>query len=128
MAYASAPDFDNVRWGGPDGLRVPQEAGKATLALKQMVTVNGGGSSTWTLLSTEISASELVVTNMGSITSVVSLSAAYPGKVYAFKNSTGSGSTCTLKVSGQTGTAVKDGSHAILVCNATDIERWTADF
>lgn len=27
----TAPDFDNIRWGGPDGLRVPTELGKATL-------------------------------------------------------------------------------------------------
>lgn len=31
MAFATAPDFDNVRWGGADGLRVPTELGKATL-------------------------------------------------------------------------------------------------
>jgi hypothetical protein len=34
---ASAPDFDNVRWGGPDGLRVPQEVGKATLLVGKEV-------------------------------------------------------------------------------------------
>lgn len=121
----SAPNYDNVRL--PGGIRIPQEVGTATMTVKKLITVNGSGASTYTLQSTEVNASELVITNMGSITSVVSLPAAIPGHIYAFKNSTGSGSNCTFKVTGQTGVAVKDGSHAILVCNQTDIERWTPD-
>ena len=124
----SAPDYDNVRMGGPDGLRIPQEAGKATFALKQEVTVTGAGSSTYTLQASEINASYLVVTKMGSATSVVSLPAATPGKVYVFKNSTGSSSACTFKVTGQSGIAVGDGSHAVLVCGAADIVRVTPDY
>lgn len=38
MAYPQAPFYDNVRWGGPDGLRIPQEAAPATL----VVTTNPG--------------------------------------------------------------------------------------
>ena len=124
---ANPPFYEDIRWPGAGGLRVPQEAAPASLAIDKMVTVNGNGASTITLNSSQVGASELVITNMGSITSVVSLPAAFPGHIYAFKNSTGSGSTCTFKVTGKTGVAVADGSHAILVCNATDIERWTPD-
>lgn len=123
----SAPTYDNVRMGGPDGIRIPQEAGLASFRLNKMVIANGSGASTYTLQPNECQGSELVITNMGSITSVVSLPAAFPGHVFFFKNSTGSGSTCTFKVAGQTGVAVKDGSHAVLACNLTDIERWTPD-
>lgn len=127
MAYASAPLYDDVRWWRP-GLRIPREAQGGTVGVRQQITVNGGGASTYTLQSTEVNASSLIITNMGSTSSVVSLPAAIPGAVYAVKNSTGSGSSCTFKVTGQTGTAVTDGSHAILVCNSTDIERWTANY
>ena len=37
MAAGSPPDYDNVRMGGPQGLRIPTEQGKATFALKQVV-------------------------------------------------------------------------------------------
>lgn len=124
----SAPDWDNVRWGGPDGLRVPTEASPATLAVKKLVTVNGGGLATYTLTASDMMASVLVVTSMGSVASTVLLPAASPGKVYAFKNSTGSGSNCTFKVTGKTGVAVADGSHMMLVCNTTDIEQYSAAF
>lgn len=125
---STAPDYANERWPGSGGLRVPQEAGKATLAVKKLVIVSGGGLATYTLNPSEIQASVLVITNMGSVASTVFLPAAIPGHVYAFKNSTGSGSNCTFKVTGQTGTAVADGSHVILACNNTDIEKWTAAF
>jgi hypothetical protein len=113
--------------GGPGGIRIPTEVGKATFDVTKMVTINGQGASTYTLSAVESNASMLVITNMGSITSVVSLPAAFPGAFYLVKNSTGSGSTVTFKVAGQTGVAVADGSHAILASNATDIERWTAN-
>jgi hypothetical protein len=124
----TAPNYDNVQWPGSDGLRVPQETAPATLAVVKMATVNGGGASTVTLTPAQTGASVLVITNMGSVASTVLLPAAFPGHVYAFKNSTGSGSNCTFKVTGQTGVAVADGSHAILVCNTTDIEQYAAAF
>jgi hypothetical protein len=128
----SAPNYDNVMWPGSGGLRVPQEAAssgnKASLSVNKLVTVNGGGASTYTLKDFECQASYLVITNMGTQTSVVSLPAAFPGTFYFFKNSTGSGSNCTFKVTGQSGASVADGSHAIFVCSATDLEKWTATF
>lgn len=123
----NAPNYDNVLWPGGDGIRVPQEAAPCTLDVSKLVIVNGGGASTVTLAASQTAASVLIITNMGSITSTVSLPAAFPGSVYLFKNSTGSSSNCTFKVAGGTGVAVADGSHAILACNATDIERWTAN-
>ena len=38
MSYPTAPDFDNVRMGGPDGIRIPQEQGRCCF----VVTDNPG--------------------------------------------------------------------------------------
>ena len=32
----TAPDYDNVRMGGPDGIRIPQEQGKVLLRRHQV--------------------------------------------------------------------------------------------
>jgi|SRR5580692_4241259 hypothetical protein len=37
MAAPTAPDFDNIRFGGPDGLRMPLELGKASLIASKEV-------------------------------------------------------------------------------------------
>ena len=125
---ANPPYYDDVRWPGAGGLRVPQESAPATLSIEKMVTLNGNGASTITLNSGQVGASELVITNMGSITSVVSYPAAFPGRVVLIKNSTGSGSSATIKVTGQTGFSLADGSHVIATFNTVDLVQWAAAF
>lgn len=127
---ANPPDYDNVRWGGPDGLRVPQEAGKATLAIKKLSNVNvgtQGAANSVTLLPDQALASELVITNSVSSTtaSTVSFPGAFPGHLFVAFNNTASG--CTVKVVGQTGISVGSGKRAVLVCEAVDIARAAAD-
>lgn len=128
---ATPPDYDNVRWGGPDGLRVPQEAGKATLALKQEIDINVGGAgstNTVNLTSAQQSGSYYTVTNAGSGATTVNFPVgAAPGHVFTVYNN--SGQTCTFKVSGLTGVAVANAKKAILVVDkvAGDVLRVTAD-
>lgn len=124
---ASAPNYANERWPGSGGLRVPQEAGAATLDVSQLVTVNGGGASSVTLNSTQVNASVLVIGSMSATTNnTVSYPAAFPGALVAVKNS--SGSALTLKVTGQTGVSIANGSHMLVACNTTDIEQYGAAF
>ena len=42
MGTPTPPLYDDVRWGGPDGLRIPTEAGKATLAIVTGSTIQLG--------------------------------------------------------------------------------------
>ena len=142
MAVPSAPLYDNVRLGGPGGIRVPQEVGDATMEVNQRVSINavsiGGsaGSNTITLVPFVNSkvpdvagskvaggaeASMIVVTNGGTASTTLVLSAAYTGAYYTLYNAGGNGSNVTLKVTGQTGQAVADGSHQLLQCSSTDI-------
>jgi hypothetical protein len=40
MAFPQAPDYDNVRLGGPDGLRYPLEVGKAAFVVGKEVDID----------------------------------------------------------------------------------------
>lgn len=134
----TAPDYDNERWGGPSGLRIPQEVGKATLLVKGFKAIDrGSGSGTATLNLTpflqdtlggaEASVIEVDNANSGTGATVLVLPGAFPGHFYAVVNKTGQTETVTLKVTGQTGIAVADGHTALLYCNATDVHRVSAD-
>ena len=82
------------------------------------------GSTAWTLDENECEATLLLPTNANGSANAI-LQSVKPGKMYVLYN--GSGQAITLKVSGQTGIAVANTKMAILVCNATDIVRVTAD-
>jgi hypothetical protein len=131
MAVPSAPDYDNQRYGGPDGIRYPAEAGKATFALKQEIDINVGGAGTTNtvnLTSLQVDGSYYTVTNAGSGATTVNFPVgAAVGHVFAVYNN--SGEACTFKVSGQTGVSVANSKKAILVVDkvAGDILRVTAD-
>jgi len=126
-AAASAPNYDDVRWPAKGGLRVPQEAGSATLDVSLLVTANGNGASALTLNSSQVNASVLLITNMSATANnTVSYPVAFPGMIVAVKNS--SGSACTVKVAGATGVSIANGSHMAVYCNTTDIEQYAAAF
>lgn len=123
----SPPNYDNVMWPGSGGLRVPQENSPATLCLIKQVTVNigtQGSGNVVTLNPNQTLASEVVVTN-ASAAATVKWPGAFPG--YSFVAYNNSGATCTFMVTGQTGVAVANGKRAVLVCEATDIARVSAD-
>lgn len=132
----SAPNYDNVGWPtAAGGIRIPTEifgaagagspAATMEVALYSSTTAQAGSS--LTLNAIQMNASELVIGSMSSTTNnIVSFPAAAPGAIYFVKNL--SGSACTVKVAGQTGTSIANGSHMVVVCNKTDIEQWSAAF
>jgi hypothetical protein len=124
----SAPNFDNVRMGGPDGIRIPQELGSVTFVCDKLVAIDVGGAGTTNtvnLTPDQCLGTEFIVTNAGSGATTVTWPAAFPGHVFVASNA--SGQSCTFVVSGQTGIAVANAKKAILVCESTDIARVTAD-
>jgi hypothetical protein len=123
----SPPDYDNVRQGGPDGLRIPQEQGKATYAIKKLTSIDigkVGSSNVYTLTPDQTLSSEIIVTD-ASAAATVKWPGAFPGYVFVAYNN--SGQSCTFQVTGQTGVQIANGKRAVLVCEATDIARVTAD-
>jgi len=123
------PDYDNVRWAGPDGLRVPLEMGKATLAVTQEQDINVGTQGTAnvvTLQSSQLRATVYYVTNASGAASLV-WPAVLPGVQFTINNQ--SGQALTAKVTGKTGIVVASTKKAILAMDATsgDIVRVTAD-
>lgn len=126
---ATAPNYDNVRLGGPSGLRVPSEAGSAVLAVGKKVTVAQGALSADTsvnLNAEQSAASYIEATASGAHALTLILAAAMPGHLYAVYNHTAN--NLILKVgSGGTGITVATTKRALLVSGDTDIERLSAD-
>lgn len=121
----TAPDYDNVRMGGPDGLRIPTEASKATFVLKKLISHSyASGSADWNMTPDEAQGSYYSVTSAGGGANAI-FPAAYPGKIFVVNNT--SGQTITFKVSGGSGVGVTTSKSAVLVCTASDIARVTAD-
>lgn len=126
------PYYDNYRWGGPGGLRMPQEAYPATCAIDKETDINVGGAGTTNTINldlTQTRSSYYTLTNGGSGATTVVWPAVLPGLVFTVFNNTGQAQTATFKVSGGTGIAVADGKRAILVMDSAsgDIARVTAD-
>ena len=124
------PDYDNQRWGGPKGVRIPQEAFPATMALTKETDLNVGGAGTTntiTLDPTQIRSSYYTVTNAGSGATTVVWPAVLPGIVFTVYNN--SGQSATFKVTGKTGITVATAKMAILTMDSAsgDIKRVTAD-
>lgn len=124
----SPPDYDNVRWPGADGLRVPQEAAPATLLVKKLVTIALGAigaATTVNLTPQQTGASEIIVTASGAFAVTLVLPGAFPGHPYILFNNTAN--NVTLKVTGQAGVTVATTKRALLVCESADIARVTPD-
>jgi hypothetical protein len=132
----SPPNYDDVMMPGAGGIRVPTEvfgsggAGNpgGTFALTKQVTIAMGvlaAAATVNLNPSQTAASEIVVTGSGAYATTLVLPGAFPGAVFVLYNNTAN--NVTLKVTGQTGVTVATGKRAVLVCEATDIARVTAD-
>ncbi len=122
------PNYDNVQWPGGDGLRVPQEMAPATLAVIKQITIAMGvlgAAASVNLSPNQSQASEIVVTGSGAFATTLNLPAAFPGALYVLYNNTAN--NVTLKVTGQTGITVATTKRALLICEATDVARVTAD-
>ena len=128
----NAPYYDNVRWGGPSGLRVPQEQGKADLDVIKEVDINVGGAGTTntiTLTPDQTEASYYTLANAGSGATTVVWPACFNGRVFVVYNK--SGQSSVWKVTGATGITVANTKRATLVMDGSlstpDIARVTAD-
>jgi len=124
------PDYDNVRWPGADGLRVPQEMAPATLAITKEIDINVGGAGTTNtvnLTPDQLRAPYYTVTNAGSGATTINWPAVLPGIVFTVYNN--SGQACTFKVTAKTGISVANAKRAILAMDKVsgDITRVTAD-
>lgn len=130
MAAPTAPNYSGVMMPGSGGIRIPTEVlgSGGTMALTKQVTIAMGvlgATASVTLAPSQTAASEIVVTGSGAFATTLNLPAAFPGSVYVLYNNTAN--NVTLKVTGQTGIVVATGKRAILVGEATDIARVTAD-
>jgi len=125
----SPPDYDNVRMGGPDGIRIPQEMGKCTFGIQEEVDINVGTlgvANVVTLQANQLRPSYMYVTN-ASAAATIKWPAVLPGLVFTVSNQ--SGEAVTFMVTGETGVQVASTKHAILAMDNTagDIVRVTAD-
>lgn len=99
---ALPPYYDDVRWPGADGLRVPQEASPATLTVKKQVTLSSVTGSV-TLSPQQAGGNYFEVTNTGATTLIFP---SLPGHEFTIANLSGSSSTTTPEVSGQSASAI----------------------
>ena len=125
-----APTYDNAKWGGPQGVRIPQEVFPATMAVVKETDINIGGAGTTNIITIDPSqtlSSYYTLTNAGSGATTVNFPVLHNGFTFTVFNN--SGQSATFKVTGKTGIAVANGKRAILVYDkvAGDIQRVTAD-
>ena len=120
MAVPTAPDYDNVRMGGPDGLRIPQEVGRAAFLVGKEVD----------LVFTNLTSPVLLTTlQLGNYYTLASASGAFTvsfpygsgSKIFVVANH--SGQTITFNIAAgpggspaaSTGVAVATGYRQLLV-------------
>jgi hypothetical protein len=123
----TAPYYDNERYGGPSGIRYPQEAGKATFMVDKNVSHSyASGTADWNMNPEETAGSVYSVILAGGAANAI-FPALVPGKHFVVNN--GSGQTITFKVTGKTGIAVVNLKAALLFMDsvAGDVQRVTAD-
>lgn len=119
------PFFENMRKGGPKGIRFPMEVKSATFDTFKQVDKNyGGAAADWTLSPSEQGASVITASNSNGAVNAV-FPVAQPGKILVAYNATSY--NLVVKVSGQTGITIATTKTAILRCSATDFVRVTAD-
>lgn len=95
MAAPQAPDFDNVRLGGPSGIRYPLEVGKATFIVgKEIDIVLTGVTSPLLLTPTQLGNYFTVASASGATT----ISFPYGSGSKTFSVANHSGSTITFNV------------------------------
>lgn len=122
------PDYDNYRWGGPKGGRIPQEVFPATFRMKIETDINIGGAGTTNTINLDPSQTQssfYTFVSAGSGATTVVWPGAFPGHNFVAYNN--SGQSLTLKVTGQTGVTLANGTYAFLEMNKTDIVRVTPD-
>jgi hypothetical protein len=95
MAAPTAPDFDNVRMGGPDGIRIPQEVGRCSFLVGKEIDL------VFTSLSSPVLLSPIQLGNYFTLASAsgaftVSFPYGSGSKIFAVANH--SGQTITFNI------------------------------
>lgn len=99
MSFPQAPYYDDVRWPGADGLRVPQEAAPASLSVyKELVLTQTTG--TVNLNSKQAGSSLITVTPTANM--IINLPGCQPGKEIIINNLAAITFTVTVQVLGNT--------------------------
>lgn len=99
MSYPQAPYYDDVRWPGVGGLRVPQEAAPASLATYKEVDLSET-TGTVTLTPSQAGASLITLTPTADMTLV--FPGCQPGKTTIIQNLAAETYTVTCEISGNT--------------------------
>jgi hypothetical protein len=95
MSFPTAPDWDDVRLGGPDGLRYPLELGKAAfIAGKEVDLVFTGVTSPLLLSSTQLGNYFTLASASGAVT----VSFPYGSSSHQFLVANHSGQTITFNI------------------------------
>ncbi len=102
MAAPTAPYYDDVRWPGAGGLRVPNEAAPASLAVYKELDLTGV-SGTVTLNAQQAGRNYITVSNTAATTLVFP---SLPGKAFIINNLAASSGSVTVEVSGQSATPI----------------------
>ena len=126
----TAPNYSNAKWGGPQGLRVPQEVFPATMAVVKETDIDIGGAGTTNTITIDPSqtlSSYYSLTNAGSGATTVNFPVLHNGFSFVVWNN--SGQAATFKVTGKTGISIANGKRATLVMDKVlgDLARVTAD-
>ena len=130
------PNYDDVLMPGAGGIRIPTEvfgtggAGNpgGTMDVVKPITIAMGvlgAAASVTLTPDQTAASYITVTGSGAFATTINLPGAFPGSPYILYNNTAN--NVIFKVTGKTGITVATGKRAILICEATDVARVTAD-
>jgi hypothetical protein len=96
------PDYDNERYGGPDGIRVPQEVGKCTYVVRRDITLTAI-TGTITLPIDQAGSSYFSITDTGATTLIFP---SLPSHAFVINNLAASTGTVTVEVLGQTATPI----------------------
>jgi hypothetical protein len=104
MGIPTAPDYDNVRMPGADGLRIPTEMAPATFLVKKGVYLTGAAATgTVTLRSELAGASYFSISNTPATTLVFP---SIPDHEFVVNNLAASSGSVTVEVSGQSATPI----------------------
>ena len=124
---SSAPNYENIREGGPEGIRKPMEVTKATYQVFKELDLTVTSASE-TLNPDQAAASYITVTGATGALNVI-FPVCQAGNTVVVSNVNAHAAAVTFKVTGKTGIAVAANKRAILMHDGLsgDIVRITAD-
>jgi hypothetical protein len=124
---ATGAGYDYVKWGGPDGIRVPVEVQKCCLVVYKQLDLTAT-TVDLTLDSNQQGASYVTVTGASSGLNVI-FPFCHAGRLITVNNINASAAAVTFKVTGKSGIAIAANKKAILMFDdiGGDLIRITPD-